>query len=281
MAYVSFRRPDGTASYGRIAGDRITDCGAAANAPADLRSAIAAGPLATLEDGPSIALADILLLPVIPNPGKILCVGHNYESHRQETGRAKVDHPSIFTRFADTLIADGQPIVRPRASTHLDFEGELAIVIGRGGRAIAEADALDHIAGYACFNDASIRDWQWHTTQFAPGKNFPGTGAFGPRLVTPDEAGDLADVRVTTRLNGEIVQDQPIRDMIFPIARIIAYVSAFTPLSPGDVIATGTPGGVGAKRTPPLWMKAGDRVEVAIGPIGTITNSIIDEDQLG
>jgi 2-keto-4-pentenoate hydratase/2-oxohepta-3-ene-1,7-dioic acid hydratase in catechol pathway len=281
MAYVSFRRPDGTASYGRIAGDRVTDCGAAANAPADLRSAIAAGPLATLEDGPSIALADILLLPVVPNPGKILCVGHNYESHRQETGRAKVDHPSIFTRFADTLIADGQPIVRPRASTHLDFEGELAIVIGRGGRAIAEADALDHIAGYACFNDASIRDWQWHTTQFAPGKNFPGTGAFGPQLVTPDEAGDLADVRVTTRLNGEIVQDQPIRDMIFPIARIIAYVSAFTPLSPGDVIATGTPGGVGAKRTPPLWMKAGDRVEVAIGPIGTITNSIIDEDQLG
>ncbi|MBJ6121626.1 fumarylacetoacetate hydrolase family protein [Sphingomonas mollis] len=281
MAFISFRRPDGTASYGRIDGDRVIDCGAVADTPADLKAAIAAGVLDTLDAGPSLGLAEVLLLPVIPHPSKILCVGHNYESHRQETGRAKVDHPSIFTRFADTLIADGQPIIRPRASTNLDFEGELAIVIGRGGRAIAEADALDHIAGYACFNDASIRDWQWHTTQFAPGKNFPGTGAFGPQLVTPDEAGDLSDVRVTTRLNGEIVQDQPIRDMIFPLAKIIAYISAFTPLSPGDVIATGTPGGVGAKRTPPLWMKAGDRVEVAIGPIGTLSNTIIDEDQLG
>lgn len=286
MAFVSFRRPDGTPSYGRVAGDRVRDCGAVSGAPADLKAAIAAGSLDTLDDGPALAFADILLLPVIPNPGKILCVGHNYESHRQETGRAKVEHPSIFTRFADTLIADGQPIVRPTVSTNLDFEGELAIVIGPGkngggGRAIGEEDALDHIAGYACFNDASIRDWQWHTTQFAPGKNFPGTGAFGPTLMTPDEVGDLADVHVTTRLNGAIVQDQPIRDMIFPLAKIIAYVSAFTPLSPGDVIATGTPGGVGAKRTPPLWMKAGDRIEIAIGPVGTLTNHVSDENHPG
>ncbi len=276
MAYISFRRPDGTASYGRIEGDRVFDCGAA-GMPATLRAAIAAGSLDDPVAGNAISLAELTLLPVIPDPGKILCVGHNYESHRQETGRAKVEHPSIFTRFADTLIADGQPIVLPHVSSHLDFEGELAIVIGRGGRHIAEADALDHVAGYACFNDASIRDWQWHTTQFTPGKNFPGTGGFGPRLVTPQEAGDLRDVRVTTRLNGEIVQDQPIRDMIFPIARIIAYVSAFTPLSSGDVIATGTPGGVGAKRQPPLWMKAGDQVEVSIGPIGTLTNHVVAE----
>ncbi len=286
MAFISFRRPDGTPSYGRLAGDGVRDCGAVPGAPADLKAAIAAGSLDTLGDGPALALADILLLPVIPNPGKILCVGHNYESHRQETGRAKVEHPSIFTRFADTLIADGQPIIRPTVSTNLDFEGELAIVIGPGknggsGRAIAEEDALDYVAGYACFNDASIRDWQWHTTQFAPGKNFPGTGAFGPALMMPDEVGDLADVHVTTRLNGDIVQDQPIRDMIFPIAKIIAYVSAFTPLSPGDVIATGTPGGVGAKRTPPLWMKAGDRIEIAIGPVGTLVNHIADEDHPG
>lgn len=286
MAFVSFRRPDGTPSYGRLAGDHVLDCGAVSDAPADLKAAIAAGALDALADGPPLARADVLLLPVIPNPGKILCVGHNYESHRQETGRAKVEHPSIFTRFADTLIADGQPIVRPTVSTNLDFEGELAIVIGpgkngRGGRAIAEQDALDYIAGYACFNDASIRDWQWHTTQFAPGKNFPGTGAFGPTLMTPTEVGDLADVHVTTRLNGEIVQDQPIRDMIFPLARIIAYVSTFTPLSPGDVIATGTPGGVGAKRTPPLWMKAGDRIEIAIGPVGTLSNHVVDEDHPG
>ncbi|WP_347304631.1 fumarylacetoacetate hydrolase family protein (plasmid) [Croceibacterium sp. TMG7-5b_MA50] len=276
MRFASFRRPDGQPSFGLVEGDRIRDCGGQGHA--DLKAAIAAGALAGLTGpGDSFALADVVLLPVIPNPDKILCVGHNYESHRQETGRAKVAHPSIFTRWADTLIAHGQPIVRPRASTDLDFEGELAVVIGRGGRAIVAETALDHVAGYACFNDASVRDWQWHTTQFTPGKNFPGTGALGPWLVTPDEAGDLADVRVTTTLNGQVVQDQPIRDMIFPIAEIVAYVSAFTPLSPGDVIATGTPGGVGAKRTPPLWMQAGDRVEVAIGHIGTLSNTIIDE----
>ena len=277
MAYASFLRPDGRPSYGRVEGDIVLDLGAA-GAPTDLKAAIAAGTLAGLAGGERFALASLTLLPVIPNPAKILCVGHNYESHRQETGRAKVDHPSIFSRFADTLVAAGQPILRPRASTNLDFEGELAIVIGRGGRAIAEADALDHIAGYACFNDASVRDWQWHTSQFTPGKNFPATGGFGPRLVTPDEAGDLADVHVTTRLNGEIVQDQPIGDMIFPIAKIIAYLSSFTPLAPGDVIATGTPGGVGAKRQPPLWMKPGDTIQIDIGPIGTLTNTIIDEE---
>lgn len=276
MKLASFRRPDGTPSFGRVEDDRIVEVGAGG----DLKAALAAGAIGGA-DGQSHAIADVVLLPVVPNPGKILCVGHNYESHRQETGRAKVAHPSIFTRFADTLVAHGQPIVRPRASTDLDYEGELAIVIGRGGRAIAEADALAHVAGYACFNDASVRDWQWHTSQFTPGKNFPGTGGFGPWLVTPDEAGDLTAVHVTTRLNGEVVQDQPIGDMIFSIAEIVAYISAFTRLSPGDVIATGTPGGVGAKRTPPLWMKPGDRVEIDIGPIGTLSNHIIDENELG
>ena len=278
MAFVSFRRADGTASYGRLVGDGIVDLGGRPGRATTLKAALAAGLAEGSDDGERVELASVTLLPVIPDPAKILCVGHNYESHRQETGRAKVDHPSIFTRFADTLVADGASIVRPRASTSLDFEGELAIVIGRGGRAIAEADAMTHVAGYACFNDASIRDWQWHTSQFTPGKNFPGTGGFGPMLVTPDEAGDLSDVHVVTRLNGETVQDQPIRDMIFPISKIIAYVSVFTALSPGDVIATGTPGGVGAKRTPPLWMKSGDTVEVSIGPVGTLTNRIVDEE---
>ena len=274
MKYVSFRRPGGQASFGRIDGDSVLDLGDGAQ---DLKAAIAGGDLESLPAGPAVALAEVELLPVIPNPGKILCVGHNYETHRQETGRAKVENPSIFIRFADTLVAHGQPIVRPKVSTNLDYEAELAVVIGRGGRAIAEADALDHVAGYACFNDASVRDWQWHTTQFAPGKNFPGTGGFGPWLVTPDEAGDLTDVRVISRLNGKVMQDQPVGDMIFPVARIIAYVSAFTPLSPGDVIATGTPGGVGAKRTPAVWMKAGDTIEIDIGHIGTLANRIIDE----
>ena len=275
MKYVSFRRANGTPAFGRIEAESILELG---GAPADLKSALANGVLAKLSSGKTYALADVVLLPVVPNPAKILCVGHNYESHRQETGRPKADHPSIFTRFADTLVAHGQPIVRPRASKSLDFEGELAIVIGRGGRAITEARALEHVAGYACFNDASVRDWQWHTSQFTPGKNFPGTGALGPWLVTPDEAGDLSNVHVTTRLNGEVVQDQSIGEMLFPIPRIIAYVSAFTPLSPGDVIASGTPGGVGAKRTPPLWMRAGDKVEIDIGPVGRLINRIIDED---
>lgn len=278
MKYVSFRRPNGAPAFGRIEADAVIELGNAAGAPADLKTALANGTLAKLAPGKSYALADVVLLPVIPNPAKILCVGHNYESHRQETGRAKADHPSIFTRFADTLVAHGQPIVRPRASQNLDFEGELAIVIGRGGRAIPEARALEHVAGYACFNDASVRDWQWHTSQFTPGKNFPATGALGPWLVTPDEAGDLAQVHVTTTLNGETVQDQAIGEMLFPVPRIIAYVSTFTTLAPGDVIATGTPGGVGAKRSPPLWMKSGDKVEVDIGPVGHLINRIIDED---
>jgi len=278
MRYVSFRRPSGTPSFGRIDGDAVIDLGGSGDATLDLKTALADAALGRLEAGTRHTLRDLTLLPVIPNPTKVLCVGHNYESHRQETGRPKSEHPSIFTRFADTLVAHGQPIVRPRVSTHLDFEGELAIVIGRTGRAIVESRALEHVAGYACFNDASVRDWQWHTNQFTPGKNFPATGGFGPWLVTPDEAGDLSAVHVTTRLNGQVVQDQPIGDMIFPIPRIVAYVSAFTTLSPGDVIATGTPGGVGAKRTPPLWMKAGDKVEVDIGPVGLLTNRIIDED---
>lgn len=278
MAFVSYRRGAASPSYGRLDGDTIVDLGGVRGAPADLKAAL--GSLETLADGERVALAEVTLVPVIPNPGKILCVGHNYESHRAETGRAKVAHPSIFTRFADTLVAHGASIVRPATSTDLDYEAELAIVIGRGGRAIAEADAMSHVAGYACFNDASVRDWQWHTSQFTPGKNFPGTGAFGPKLVTPEEAGDLADIHVISRLNGEIMQDQPVRDMIFPIAQIIAYVSGFTVLSPGDVIATGTPGGVGSKRTPPVWMKPGDTIEIDCGPIGTLANTIADENAL-
>jgi len=278
VRYVSFRRPSGQPSFGRLESDAIVDLGEGGNAGTDLKGAIASESLESLTPGLRYPLTDVVLLPVIPNPSKILCVGHNYESHRQETGRAKSDYPSIFTRFADTLVAHRQPIVRPRVSTNLDYEGELAIVIGRGGRAIAEADAVKHLAGYACFNDASVRDWQWHTSQFTPGKNFAGTGGLGPWLITPEEAGDLSAVHVTTRLNGEIVQDQPVGDMIFPIPRIIAYVSTFTALAPGDVIATGTPGGVGAKRTPPLWMKAGDVVEVEIGPVGRLVNRIIDQE---
>lgn len=195
-----------------------------------------------------------------------------------ETGRDATEHPSIFTRFADTLVGADFPIVLPTVSSSLDYEAELAVVIGKGGRNISEADALNHIAGYSCFNDASLRDWQWHTRQFIPGKNFPGTGVFGPELVTPDELTDMDSIRVESYLNGIRMQSATLDHMLFPIATIIAYVSAFTQLSPGDVIATGTPGGVGAKRNPPVWMKAGDQIEVRISGVGSLNSHVVSED---
>jgi 2-keto-4-pentenoate hydratase/2-oxohepta-3-ene-1,7-dioic acid hydratase in catechol pathway len=276
MRFISFSY-QGRSAWGRVDGRSIIDL-STTEVPT-LKAAIAGGPLDRFADvgGTSIARNDVVLLPVIPDPDKILCVGHNYEDHRKETGRSKVDNPSIFIRFADTLVGADAPIVRPQVSTSLDYEAELAVIIGVGGRAIGEADAMSHVAGFACFNDASVRDWQWHTTQFAPGKNFPDTAPFGPELVTPDEISDLAAARVTSRLNGEVMQDAPIADMIFSIPRIIAYLSSFTPLSPGDVIATGTPGGVGAKRQPPVWMKAGDVIDVSIDGIGTLHTRIVDE----
>lgn len=276
MRYISFLRPDGAPSFGRIDGDTVVDLGTG-EGPRTLAAALGADALAGLADGRAYPLAGLTLLPVIPRPGKIVCVGLNYASHVRETGHDHKDHPAIFTRWADTLVAHGQPLIRPTVSQRFDYEGELAVVIGKAGHKIARADAAAHIAGYSVFNDASVRDWQRHNIQFTPGKNFPGTGGFGPALVTPDEVADLGAQRVVTRLNGQVVQDQPVSDLIWDIPFIIAYVSAFTPLSAGDVIATGTPGGVGDKRVPPLYMKGGDRVDVEIGVIGTLRNSVIDE----
>lgn len=275
MRYVSFRRPDGTASFGRIEGDTIVEL--ASDAVPNLKTALTDGSLATLADGASFAAADVVLLPVIPDPAKILCVGLNYAEHVKETGREQKAHPAIFVRYADSLVADGQPMVKPTVTERFDYEGELAVVIGKPCHKVVAADAMAYIAGYSAFNDGSARDWQRHNIQFTPGKTFPGTGGFGPALVTADEIDDLGALRVQTRLNGVLVQDQPVADMIWDIPAIIEYVSAFTPLAPGDVIATGTPGGVGDKRTPPLYMKAGDKVEVTIGTIGNLTNRIIDE----
>ena len=274
MRYVSFTRPDGKPSFGRLDGETVFDLG---GTYASLKEAIAADALASLVDGEAFALDAVRLLPVIPDPEKILCVGLNYATHVAETGREQKEHPAIFTRYADSLIAQGEPMVRPPESVRFDYEGELAIIIGKKGRRIAPETAWDHIAGYAPFNDGSIRDWQRHNIQFTPGKTWPGTGGFGPAMVTPDEIEDLGAQRVQTRLNGELVQDQPISDMIWDIPAIIAYCSTFTDLNPGDVIATGTPGGVGDKRKPPLYMKAGDVVEISVGVIGTLTNPVIDE----
>ena len=273
--YISFRRPDGTPSFGRVEGDTVHDLGDPGGA-AWLRDALG-GDLSSLEATATHRRSDVRLLPLIPNPDKILCVGLNYATHVAETGREQKDHPAIFTRWADTLVADGDPVVRPTESTRFDYEGELAVIIGRGGRRIRREDAMAHVAGYSIFNDVSVRDWQRHNIQFTPGKNFPATGAFGPEMVARDASADMAGQRVQTRVNGELVQDQPVSDMIWDIPTIIEYCSTFTELAPGDVIASGTPGGVGDKRTPPLYLKAGDQVEVSVGEIGRLHNRVIDE----
>ncbi|MFN3457392.1 MAG: fumarylacetoacetate hydrolase family protein [Novosphingobium sp.] len=273
--YISFRRPDGTASFGRLDGDTVHDLGKP-GADAWLRDALGAD-LAGLTTAATFARSEVHLLPVVPNPGKILCVGLNYATHVAETGREQKEYPAIFTRWADSLVADGDPLVRPTESTRFDYEGELAVIVGKAGRRIPRAKAQEHIAGYSVFNDGSVRDWQRHNIQFTPGKTFPGTGAFGPALITRDAVPELGSQRVQTRLNGELVQDQPICDMIWDVSFLIEYCSTFTPLSPGDVIVTGTPGGVGDKRNPPLYMKAGDVCEVSIGVIGRLSNRVIDE----
>lgn len=280
MKFASFLI-DGRPSWGLIDGDTAIDLGALPGQAADLRAAIATGALATAAArsaaAPRHPIAAITWLPVIPNPGKILCVGLNYEDHRKETGREPSGHPTIFTRFANSQTGHLAPLIRPRLSTDFDYEGELALVIGRAGRHIPRAAALEHVTGYACYNDGSVRDWQRHTSQFTPGKNFVESGPFGPWLVTPDEMGPLGPQRLQTRVNGQVVQDARLDQMIFDIPRQIEYCSSFTRLEPGDVIVTGTPGGVGSRRTPPLWLKPGDVVEVEIDRVGLLRNTVQDE----
>lgn len=221
------------------------------------------------------ALADVVLAPTVPDPDKILCIGLNYRSHVAEMTREMPRQPSVFSRLHNTLNAHGGTILRPRVSDNLDYEGELAMIVGRRGRYIAEADALSHIAGYSIFNDGSIRDFQKHAV--TAGKNFPGTGALGPWMVTADELGDPTRLTLSTRLNGQEVQHSTTDQLIYGLPVIVAYLSTFTELLPGDVIATGTPEGVGAGRTPPLWMKPGDTVEVEISGIGILRNHIAAE----
>lgn len=279
MKLASFTH-QGRAAYGVALGDHylVPPADFLSRFP-DLASVLRAGALAELEaavrsSGTQVQLDAVQALPVIPSPGKIFCVGLNYKTHVAEMKRADADYPAIFVRFADSLIAAGDTMLRPAFSERFDYEGELAIVIGKGGRNIAQADAFDHIAGYACFNDGTVRDWQRHTHQWTPGKNFPGTGAFGPYMVTADEVPDVNALTLETRLNGEVVQHASLSDLIFTLPVVVEYISRFTPLSPGDVIATGTPGGVGDKRNPPLYMKDGDVVEVQITGLGILRNPV-------
>jgi 2-keto-4-pentenoate hydratase/2-oxohepta-3-ene-1,7-dioic acid hydratase in catechol pathway len=275
MKFVSYIGPSGP-GYGLLTGAGIIAL--EGRLPArDLKALAGIGLDAAkpwAKAAPDFTLASVALLPPITTPAKILCVGINYDEHRAETGRAKSDYPTIFTRFADTLVAEGRALLRPTVSTMFDYEGELAVIIGKGGRYIPPSRALGHVAGYSCFNDASVRDWQRHASQFTPGKNFPATGGFGPALVSADEVGDPQTLKLTTRLNGQVMQEATTDQMIFKVADIIAYVSSFTRLEPGDVIATGTPGGVGQARNPQVFMAPGDKVEVEISKVGTLTNSV-------
>ncbi|KEA63916.1 putative fumarylacetoacetate (FAA) hydrolase [Marinobacterium lacunae] len=285
MKLATFRRKNGEVSVGILSGEMVADLSPHLDElGGSLRSIIAAGALdkvasVDVESLQSYPLDQVELLPVIPDPGKILCIGINYATHVKETGRDMPVHPMVFTRFADSQVGHNQPIVRPFVSHKLDFEGELAVVIGKTARHVKRENALDYVAGYSCYNDGSVRDYQKHTIQFVPGKNFPQTGGFGPSLVTKDEIPDPQVLHLVTRLNGEVMQETDTSDMIFDVGALIEYCSTFTELAPGDVIVSGTTGGVGAFREPPVWMKPGDVVEIEISGIGILRNTIIDEER--
>jgi 2-keto-4-pentenoate hydratase/2-oxohepta-3-ene-1,7-dioic acid hydratase in catechol pathway len=281
MRLASFRTAQG-ASYGAVTKQGIVDLGRRlGNRYSGLRTLLerngleearkAAGSPADYKE------SDVTWLPVIPDPGKIVCVGLNYEEHRQETGRDKTEQPALFLRLAESQVGHRQPILRPRESKNLDYEAEIAVIIGRAGRRISQKDSWDHIAGYSCYNDGSVRDWQRHTIQWTAGKNFARTGGFGPWMVSADEIPAGALLTLSCRLNGERMQHATTEQMIFKIPKLIEYISTFTTLVPGDVIVTGTPGGVGARRNPPVWMKPGDTVEIEIDKVGVLVNTIADD----
>ena len=278
MRLASFQASN-VASYGAVTDKGIVDLGARiGNKYEDLKSLIARNGLGEaqrhLKNAPDFKESEITWLPVIPNPGKIVCVGLNYEEHRAETGRDKTENPALFLRVAESQLGHRQPMLKPRESTHLDFEAEIALVIGKPGRRISQKDSWSHIAGYSCYNDGSVRDWQRHTVQWTAGKNFAATGGFGPWMVTADEIPPGTKLTLSCRLNGEQMQHADTEMMIFKFPKLIEYISAFTPLAAGDVIVTGTPGGVGSRRTPPVWMKPGDTVEIEIDKVGILVNTI-------
>jgi 2-keto-4-pentenoate hydratase/2-oxohepta-3-ene-1,7-dioic acid hydratase in catechol pathway len=227
------------------------------------------------------ALADVSFLPVIPDPVHIWCVGVNYMDHLQEAidaglPRSKSEHPMIFGRYADTLVGHKENMLKSPVFNKFDYECELAVIIGKGGRHIAKEDALSHVAGYSCFNEGSARDWQYHTSQVVPGKNFAKTGGFGPWMVTADEIPDPQVLDISTVLNGETLQSANTKDMIFDVATVISYVSNMSELQPGDVIASGTPSGVGQSREPQVFMQPGDVCEIHIENVGTLVNEIAE-----
>ena len=281
MKLATFQTAQG-ASYGIVTAQGIVDLKLLiGNRFPDLKSLIAGNGFAEaakhLNAAADYKESDVTWLPVIPNPDRILCVGLNYQDHVVETGRDNTEQPAIFLRLPESQVGHKQPILRPRESKNLDFEAEIAVIIGKPGRRISQKDAWGHIAGYSCYNDGSVRDWQRHTIQWTAGKNFAATGGFGPWMVTADDIPSGTKMTLSCRLNGERMQHATTEQMIFKIPKIIEYVSTWTTLAPGDVLVTGTPGGVGARRNPPVWMKPGDKVEIEIDKVGILENSIADD----
>ena len=281
MRWMSFAH-QGRATFGVLSpsGDSVIDIGARSQY-ADLKSAIAADALNGLalsaRGETAIPLAKVSYLPTLPNPDKILCVGLNYKAHQEETGRGGEPYPTIFVRFAGAQMGHNAPMIRPPESNTLDYEGEIAMIIGKRGRRISKERALAHVAGFSIYNDGSVREYQRHTSQFTPGKNFASTGGFGPWMMTPDEVGDLSAMELTTRLNGKVMQHSFSSLMVFGFVELIAFCSTFIELVPGDVIVTGTPGGVGSAMKPPIFMDDGDLIEIEVKPIGTLSNRVVRE----
>lgn len=283
MKIISFD-VNGKAHYGAVVGEDIIDLSALLGPDCPgIIDFIAQNPVAEVEalikaGRTDYALKDVRLLPVVPKAGKIICVGLNYEEHKKEGVRNPADKPMLFARWPETLIAHGDPMVVPKISDMLDFEAEMLVVIGKEtGRYLPAFEALDKVFGYSCMNEGSVRDWQRHSSQVTAGKNFVGTGPVGPWIVTADEIPDVQDLDLELRVNGEIMQKANTGDMIWSVADTIEYVTQWIPLHPGDLIATGTPAGVGSRRTPPVFLKDGDVVEVSISRIGTLQNRVTRE----
>jgi len=278
MRLASFERK-GRPGFGIVVGNGVVDLAARFAGKANsLREALASFGLQELErlasSAPDFGVAEVAFAPVIPDAAKLICIGVNYMPHIKEMGRERPERPVVFVRFGDSIVGHGQPLLAPRESEQFDFEGELAVVIGKRARRVTRERALDYVAGYSCFNDGSLRDYQRHSGQFTPGKNFHASGSFGPWLVTTDEIPDPRKLTLTTRLNGAVMQHESVGELCFDVPQLIEYCSTFAQLEPGDVIVTGTPGGVGAGRKPPVWMKDGDSVEVEISGIGTLRNPV-------
>jgi acylpyruvate hydrolase len=288
MKFTTYLR-DGAPRLALIDGPDLIDLNDAnARVPADLRAALKAGvdlqaaAAAALKDRAARQpLASVRLAALVPEPGKIVCLGLNYYDHAKEGGREKPDYPWFFFRAASSLVAHGEGAWAPQVSTRFDYEAELAVVIGKTvPRHTKEADALQYVFGYSCFNDMSVRDYQKRTPQWTIGKNFDRTGGFGPSLVTADElAPGATGLRIRALLNGQVMQDANTTDMIWGVAETIALLSDVLTLEPGDAIVMGTPAGVGQARTPPVWMKAGDTIEIDIEKVGTLSNAIVPEGQ--